>query len=154
MPETTNAWFWQPLNLALGLVIALFVVGVIYDVWDATAAQRALPLMLGLGVIFFGVTVFYPGIFLIFIIYEAVAMIFALVTYSWLAVTAQLPGAGWMAAGVLVTLIAAAVQAGWNGKENPLTLIWQFDQNGLYHLIQIGGVALLWVGLRGALLSG
>jgi hypothetical protein len=56
-----------------------------------------------------------------------------------------------MAAGVLVTIIAAVVQAGWNGQANPLTLVWQFDQNGLYHLIQMAGVGLLLVGLRTAL---
>jgi hypothetical protein len=49
-----------------------------------------------------------------------------------------------------VTIIAAAVQVGWNGRDNPLTLLWQFDQNGLYHLIQMVGVALLLVGLRTA----
>jgi hypothetical protein len=85
---------------------------------------------------------------LVFTFYEAVAMLFALGAYSWLAFTGRLAGAYWMVAGVLVTIIAAAVQVLWNGKENPLTLIWQFDQNGLYHLIQMVGVALLMVGLR------
>jgi hypothetical protein len=51
-----------------------------------------------------------------------------------------------------VTIIAAVVQAGWDGKASPLTFIWQFDQNGLYHLIQMVGVVLLLVGLRMGLL--
>ena len=154
MSEATNLLFWQPLNLALGLVIALFVVGVIYDIWGLAAAQSALPIMLVVGVAFFGVTLLFPGIFLVFIFYEAVAMLFALGAYSWLTTTGRLPGAGWMAAGVLVTIIAAAVQATWDGKAQPLTFIWQFDQNGLYHIIQIVGVALLLAGLRAALLTG
>ena len=55
-----------------------------------------------------------------------------------------------MAAGVLVTLIAAGVQA--SGAVS-VTLIWQFDHNGLFHLIQMVGVVLLVAGLRAALLA-
>jgi hypothetical protein len=154
MSATTSWWFWHPLNLALGLVVALFVVGVIYDCWGLAAAQRAVPMMLGVGLFFFGLTLFFSDLFIVFILYEAAAMLFALGVYGWLAVTGQLPGAGWMAAGVLATIIAAGVQAGWNGRENPITLIWQFDQNGVYHLIQMIGIVLLLIGLRTALLAG
>jgi len=153
MSPAANLRFWQPLNLALGLVVALFVVGVVYDLWGLAAAQTVLPVMLAMGVAFFGVTFVFPGIFLIFIFYEAAAMLFALGAYGWLAVNGHLSGAGWMAAGVLVTLIAAGVQALWKGQTRPLTFIWQFDQNGLYHLIQMVGVVLLLVGLRFGLLS-
>ncbi|MBI1881531.1 MAG: hypothetical protein HYR94_25400, partial [Chloroflexi bacterium] len=154
MSATISWWFWHPINLALGLVVALFVVGVIYDWRGLAAAQRVAPIMVAVGLLFFGATVFFSNIFLVFILYEAAAMLFALGVYGWLAVTGQLPGAGWMAAGVLATIIAAVVQASWNGKENPLILIWQFDQNGLYHLIQMIGVVLLLIGLRAALLTG
>lgn len=153
MSEATNQLFWRPLNLALSLTVALFVVGVIYDVWGLAVAQRVLPIIIIVGVGFFGVTLAFPGKFLIFIYYEATAMLFALAAYGWLAATDRLPGAGWMAAGVLITMVAAAVQAGWNGHAQPLTLIWQFDQNGLYHLIQMVGVILLLVGLRIGLLA-
>lgn len=153
MSEATNGWFWRPLNLALGLIVALFVVGVIYDLWGRALAQLALPVMLGAGVIFFGMTFLRPGKFLVFIVYEAVAMIFALGAYSWLAATGRLPGASWLAAGVLATMIAAGIQAGWDGKARPLTFIWQFDQNGLYHILQMVGVVFLLIGLRIGLLA-
>jgi len=154
MTAATNQLFWYPLNLALGLTIALFVVGVICDIWGRVAAQQVLPIMIFVGILFFGVTLAFSGIFLVFIFYETIALLFALGAYGWLAVTGRLPGAGWMAAGVLVTLIAAVVQASWNGREQPISLIWQFDQNGLYHLIQIIGVILLLVRLRISLLAG
>ncbi|NJN99121.1 MAG: hypothetical protein HC875_36030, partial [Anaerolineales bacterium] len=139
MSPAVNLRFWQPLNLALGLVVALFVVGVVYDVWGLGVAQNGPAGDAGDWRSLFGVTLVFPGIFLVFILYEAAAMLFALGAYGWLAVTGQLPGASWMAAGVLVTLIAAAVQTLWDGKTRPLTFIWQFDQNGLYHLIQMVG---------------
>lgn len=153
MSPAANLRFWQPLNLALGLVVALFVVGVVYDLWGLAAAQTVLPVMLVVGAAFFVVTLVFPGIFLVFIVYEAAAMLFALGAYGWLAINNQLPGAGWMAAGVLVTLIAAGVQSLWKGQVRPITFIWQFDQNGLYHIIQMVGVVLLLVGLRIGLLS-
>jgi hypothetical protein len=152
MSAATNWGLWYPLNLSLGLVVALFVVGVIYDLWGLAPAQRALPIIIAVGVIFFGVTLLKPDSFLVFIIYEAVALLFALGVYIWLAFSGQHPGAGWMAAGVLLTIIAAVVQASWDGKAHPLTFIWQFDQNGLYHIIQMIGVVLLLAGLRTALL--
>jgi hypothetical protein len=71
MSPAANLRFWQPLNLALGLVVALFVVGVVYDLWGLAAAQTVLPVMVAVGVAFFGVMFVFPGIFLIFILYEA-----------------------------------------------------------------------------------
>jgi hypothetical protein len=55
-----------------------------------------------------------------------------------------------MAAGVLITIIAAVVQA---GKAVRVTVLWEFDYNGLFHLIQITGVIVLTAGLRLALLA-
>ena len=69
MSEATNQRFWRPLNLALGLTVALFVVGVVYDVWGLAAAQQTLPIMLGVGVAFFVITLAIRGVFLVFIFY-------------------------------------------------------------------------------------
>jgi hypothetical protein len=143
-----QVWLWRPLNLLLGLVIALFGVGVVYDLWGLAVSRQSLPVLLLVAIIFWSVTLTNPTNFTVFILYEAVAMLFALGAYGWLTATDGLVGAGWMMAGVLVTMVAAAVQALWNGKERPIRLIWQFDQNGLYHLIQMVGVILLLAGLR------
>ena len=151
MSVATNGYIWQALNLALGLVVALFVVGVTYDMWGVAAARRALPFMIGVGLLFFGVTRLISGAFLTFIIYQAVAMLFALGVYGWLAVTGQLTGAVLMVFGVLITMIAAGVQA---SKVVSFTLIWPFDHNGAYHLIQMVGVLALMGGLRSAFLFG
>jgi hypothetical protein len=151
MSRTLNQWLWRPLNLASGLMIALFVVGVICDLRGLAQAQQALPIAIGVGVVFFGTTLGTDD-FRIFIVYEAVAMLFALGAYGWLAIMGRLPGAAWMAGGVLLTIIAAVVQASWKGQDDPLMFIWPFDQNGVYHLVQMAGVVLLLAGLRAALL--
>ncbi len=135
---------WQPLNLALGLVIAIFVTAAVYDVWGEAAFRKALLPMIGLAGIFYGITVVIPKTFLTFVAFEAAALLFALAGYFFLAVTVQLPGAWWMVAGILITLLAAVVQAA--GK-NGVVIFLGFDHNGVFHLIQIFGILAFMIGL-------
>jgi hypothetical protein len=148
MSEQLNRLLWQPLNLALGLTIAMFAVGVVYDRWGHAISKRVLPILVAVGVVFFGVTVVIPGSFLVFILYEAAAMLFALAVYVLLAARKQLAGAAVMAAGILITIVAAAIQA--SGAVF-VKIIWEFDFNGIFHLIQVVGVVVLVAGLRTAM---
>lgn len=144
MSRKMNDRLWMPINLSLGLALGLFVVGALFDLSGERTARMALPIMLAMGVGFFLFTVWRPGSFMTFIAYEAVAMVFALGVYGYLFFTSTLTGAGWMLAGVLVTIIAAVVQAtGKAGKG----IFWYFDNNGVFHLIQMAGMVLLWMGL-------
>lgn len=145
MTRKTNDRLWMSINLSLGLALGLFVVGALFDLSGEAIARMSLPLMLVVGFGFFLITVWKPGTFMTFIAYEAVAMLFALGVYIYLLFTLSLAGAGWMVMGVLVTIIAAAVQAtGKAGKG----IFWYFDNNGVFHLIQMVGMVLLFVGLR------
>lgn len=144
MTKVTNDRLWMPLNLSLGLALGLFVVGSLFDVAGEQTARNVLPIMLALGFVFFLVTIWKPGSFLTFIAYEALAMLFALGVYVYLFFTSARNGAGWMLLGVLVTIIAAAVQAtGKAGKG----IIWYFDNNGVFHVIQMTGIIFLYWGL-------
>jgi hypothetical protein len=144
MSEKTNFLLWQPLNLALGLVVSLFVVAVAYDFRDYSVSKKLVIAMLFAGIVFYAVTLFIPGAFIVFIIYEALAMLFALIIYSMLAIKKKLKGAWIMSAGILVTMIAAGIQA----SESVLVkVIWQFDHNGVFHLVQMIGIVLLLSGL-------
>lgn len=136
---------WQMLNMALALAVALFVVGVVFDLWGAAASYQALPLMIILSLMFYAATLIYPGIFFVFIMYEGLALIFALGAYVLLSWNCELKGAGLMAAGILLSIIAAGIQV---RKSIRLTFIWQFDHNGIYHLVQAVGIILLMMGLR------
>jgi hypothetical protein len=140
--------FWQPLNLALGLTIALVVVGAIHDGWGPRVARRTLPIMVGAGAAFFAATQLVPGTFLVFVMYEAVAMLAALVIYILIATRRSLPGAVLMAAGIVTTIVAAAVQT---NHDIEFGLAWSFDNNGVFHLVQIAGLLFLVAGLRTAL---
>ena len=144
-PDKIHDRIWRVLNLCLGLAVSLFVGGVVHDLAGTDAALRTLPFVVTAGVIFFVLTWRFPGIFFIFIIYEAAALFFALAAYGWLAFIEKSPGAIWMTAGVLTSLIAAVVQAIHSVK---IQIVWSFDHNGVFHIIQAAGLLLL---LRGIL---
>jgi hypothetical protein len=139
---------WRVLNLALSLAVSLFVVGVVYDLWGFEVSHTTLPILLIAGLGFYLTTLIYPGIFFLFIVYEVAALIFALGAYIFLAIQQDLPGACLMAAGILVSIIAAGIQT---NKSVILTFVWRFDHNGIYHLVQIVGLLLLFAGLRKSL---
>ncbi len=148
MSKALQTIIWYPLNFSLGLLVAFFLVAVVYDIWGETTARRVLPLMAIIGTVFFGITLVWPDQFLVFIIYETAAMLFAMGAYVWVACRGHLEGAWLMVAGIFVTIVAAGIQA---GKIVSFSLIWSFDHNGVYHLVQMAGIILLVAGLRRAL---
>ena len=148
LSRTLHHFSWLVLNLALSLAISLFVVGVVYDLWGFEVSLKTLPILLITGLGFYLTTLFYPGIFFLFIVYAGVALVFALAAYIYLTIQQDLPGAYLMAAGVLASIIAAGIQA---NKSVVVTFIWRFDHNGIYHLVQVVGLMLLLMGLRWSL---
>jgi hypothetical protein len=144
MSRITNFILWQPLNLALGISIGLFVAGVVYDSRAFSLPRMLIPFMMMVAVLFYTVTVLIPNAFFVFIVYEAVAMFYALIIYISLATRKKLAGANWMAAGILVTIIAAVIQSVETIK---LNLIWEFDHNGLFHIVQMVALMILLKGL-------
>ncbi len=149
---STRVWhlFWIPLFLLLGLTVALFVVGAIYDWRGLTLARTSLPIMVLLALVFFGITRVAAGAFLLFVLYEAVAMFFALAVYGFLAAGAKSSGMGLMAGGVALNIVAAVIQA---TRSVSFTLIWTFDHNGVFHLVQMVALVFLTAGIRSSLLA-
>jgi len=145
LSQTFHHRIWLALNLALSLAVSLFVVGVVYDLAGFEISHTTLPILLTTGLGFYLTTLIYPDIFFLFIVYEVVALVFALCAYIFLTIQKDQPGAWLMAAGILVSIIAAGIQA---NKSVVLTFIWRFDHNGIYHLMQVLGLMLLLIGLQ------
>jgi hypothetical protein len=145
MPGATRELLWQPLYLSLGVTMALFVVGAVRDWRGDGAGRRALPPMLILAVLFYAVTRLTGGDFLAFVVYEAGALLFSSFVYLRLASGERRPGAAAMAAALAVSLSAGALQAADLGS---VRLLWEFDHNGVFHLVQLFGLALMVAGLR------
>jgi hypothetical protein len=145
MSEAMNFILWQPINLALGLTVALFASGVVYDLKGPSVPRALIPVLIAAGVLFYAVTVLVPGTFIVFIIYEAIAVLFALISYLVLSFRKKHKAYRLMAAGILLSMIAAGVQA---TNSVLFTFIWEFDHNGLFHIIQMAGLIFLLSGLR------
>jgi hypothetical protein len=149
LSATIHDSFWFLLYLSLGLVVALFVVNAIYDGWGRSASRWALPFLLVAGCVIPIVAQLIVGNFLIFILYEGVGMLFALGVYTWLMITRHAPGTFLIICGILLTIIAALVQT---IHSIAFTMIWQFNNNGLFHMIQMIGIVCLVIGIRRAVL--
>jgi hypothetical protein len=137
-------WLWQPLYLCLGLVVALFAVAAVYDGIGPEPAQRLLIPALVVGAAFYLVTLVFPGTFLVFVLYEAVAMLFALAVYARLAVRNGAPWAWLMVVGIALNIVAAAIQA--TGRVR-FTLLVPFDHNGVFHIVQMAAILVLVTGV-------
>jgi hypothetical protein len=144
LAQPLHRQLWAALTLALGLAVSLFVVGVVLDLYGMQAAQRCLPVILLVGVGVFLVSRKWAGLFIVFTVFEGAALAAALAAYMKLAATGALAGAGLMAAGVLVSMAAATAQA---ARRLRLKFIWEFDHNGIFHLLQTAGLMLLCQGI-------
>ena len=142
---------WQPLYLCLGLAVGLFTVAAIRDRLGEPAARRALPWMIVLGFGFFAITRIGSETFLVFIAYEAVAMLAALVLYLDAAIRPRVPGAALMAVGVTLNLLAAAVQQSSVSLELAGVPL---DHNGVFHVVQMAAVVVLTAGVLRGLTQG
>jgi hypothetical protein len=135
---------WQILTASLSAAIALVTVGVVHDAWGRQAAARCLPVLLPAGLLVYAVSRAFAGLFIVFIVYQALALVLALGAYAWMATRGTPAGAGWMAAGAAVSLIAAGTQT---IRSLRVRWGWDIDRNGVYHLVQTLGVVLFCVGL-------
>jgi hypothetical protein len=146
MSKLTKFVLWQPLNLALVVTICLFAAGIVYDLKNFRLPKALVPILLVSAIIFFALTVIFPdALTTVFIKVEAIAMLFAFVVYTILASRKTIKGAGLMAAGILVTIIAAVIQA---IKTIRIIFIWQFDHNGIFHIVQMIAIIFLLQGLQ------
>ena len=75
---------------------------------------------------------------------DVILAMVALGGYTFLAIQGEMDGAWLMATGVLISIIAAGMQA---KKSLTVTLIWEFDHNSIFHLVQTMGLLFLLAGL-------
>lgn len=146
-PTPVKAMLWKPLYLSLGLSVAMFFVGGIGDWRDERAARAMLPWALAAGAGFFALMQISSGAFGVFIVYEAAVMVATLLMYFSLWKARTLAGAGRVTLGIAMTLVAAAIQV----SSLSVRIIWLFDHNGLFHLVQIAAVLTVADGLRASM---
>jgi hypothetical protein len=143
LPFGLASAIWHPLYLALGLAVALVLVGALHDVLGEGVARRwRIPLLL-LGVAAYAVTQALDGAFVVFLIYEGLTTLAALAIYVRLARSRPMPGATLIALGLLLNLVAAVVQA----SDLKLEVVFKLDHNGLFHIVLMPAFMLLFQGV-------
>jgi hypothetical protein len=75
LADAVRKALWHVLTVCLALAISLFVVAVFQDGGGTEAARVALPIMLAAGLLIFGISRMLPGLFIVFILYEALALL-------------------------------------------------------------------------------
>ncbi|WP_028458987.1 hypothetical protein [Chloroflexus sp. Y-396-1] len=148
LSAATRERLWQPLNALLALVISFFIMLAIGDRWGENVSRRISPALISTAPAFVWISRRFQRGFLTFIIYETVAMTIALAIYTDLAYRHRFPGAGKIASGILVTILAAAIQ---NSSMELHIGDLVFDHNGLFHLVQMVGLLFLMEGARASI---
>jgi hypothetical protein len=136
---------WGTIYLALGLIMALFTVAAVTMTWNQELSRRIVPFCLAIAIIFFAITQLWSDSFLLFVVYEAISMIVALMLYSACFWLRRERGSAFLAAGVMVGIAAAIVDA---QASLQVTMIWTFDNHGLFHLVQMLSLLLIMIGIQ------
>jgi hypothetical protein len=131
--------------LILGLLVSFVSLAAVSHYWNGRLGKQLLPVGFVIAMVFTMITQIGSNSFLLFVAFEAVMMTLALSLYvacCWR--PGRQDGAGFIAVGILLTLIAAAVdtQSGLR-----FDCIWTFDNHGVFHLIQMVAVLILTIGL-------
>lgn len=134
-----NIMLYRPIYLFLGSAIALFVSGLVYDISGPSSKKKNTKLtifvMLSIALCFFAFIIAFPdGGFFPFLIFQAISIIIAIFGYSYLAWKRAYPGSMFIVTALLIASASSVVQS---MKSIRFTIIWNFDNNGAYHLLQI-----------------
>lgn len=144
MATSIETVIWTPAYLALGLTMALFVIAAITMSVGHEKSRRFLLPAVMVAFAFFTITQIWSDSFLLFVIYECIAMLLSLMLYSMCFWQRRAAGSGLLATGVLVGILAAVIDT---QKTLHLTLIWEFNNHGVFHLVQMISLLLLTIGL-------
>lgn len=147
MAESIETAIWSPAYLALGLTMALFVIAAITMFVGHEKSRRFVLPAVMVAFTFFTITQIWSDSFLLFVIYECIAMLLSLTLYSICFWQRRSAGSGFLAAGVLVGILAAIIDT---QKTLHMTLIWEFNNHGLFHLVQMISLLLLTIGIARA----
>lgn len=144
LSQGVSTFVWHAIYFTLGVGIGLFVSGVVCDLWSERASRRLLPWLVIVGLGFYLLTVTMPQGFILFVYYQALALGASLIAYAYLTMR-KAPGAGWMALGLAISIVGAALEGTFSFS---FRLIWEFDHNSVYHVLQGLGFACLTLGLH------
>ncbi|PLX80587.1 MAG: hypothetical protein C0615_00690 [Desulfuromonas sp.] len=145
LSEGVDRLIWPMLYLCLGYSLTALALVALHD-WRGMEKMRKLtPLFMFFPFLVVALIWVGGGAFIYFLCFEAAVVLFALFVYGRLAFLSRVPGSGFILAGILFSLAAALVQASGAWR---FELVWLFDHNGLFHLIQLPGLVCFVISAR------
>lgn len=135
---------WFAIYLLLGIVVALIGIASIGFVSNSRVARRCVPPGGLVAAAFLATTQIGSNSFVLFLAYEAVVLLVALAVFGYFSSMRGTVGTGWIAMGILISILAVLVDAQSNLR---FTFYWQFDNHGAFHFVQMLGFALLALGV-------
>lgn len=132
------SWTWQPTVLAVGIASFGMLAGSAYTTTSGNA-RRALLAAAALKLVFYEAWMLGHDDF-IFVVADTASAMLAVAALHLLALDNA--ATRWVLGGVVVSLIAAGIQAG------RVALHEHFNHNDLYHVVQIAAMALYYAGAR------
>lgn len=130
--------------LCLAGIIGAICLAALSDGYGDATAQRWRNWIIGGAVIFYGMTLLYPHLLFVYTIIGG--FILAPILLVYIRLWQQHPGRGdgYLLAGIMITLAGFA----GNAFRVHLTMIWQFNHNDVYHLVQMVAIAYFYLGIR------
>lgn len=144
MTSSVNIALWIVIYLALGIMMALFLIAAVTMYWNPERGKRCLPYGMVTAFAFFLITQMWSDSFLLFVIYEAISLLLALILYLSCFWIRREKGSGLLAAGIVVGIVAAVVDTQSTLR---FTFIWEFNNHGIFHLVQMISLLLLTMGV-------
>jgi hypothetical protein len=135
---------WQPLYLSLGVSISFFVLAIIAEMKKELLDPMQIVLVLAAPIVFFTLTLIFPGSFLIFVIYESLALLFCLISLLIFGIRQKSQHYFQLFFAFLIFILSIAFQAMYDVK---VLFVVSIDPNGLIHLSQLASLPLFYLGI-------
>ncbi len=134
----TNNILWKAIYLTLAFMVAIFLAAAVYDMFGAKILKKFMPVSIVTALGFFLITQVTEVTFFVFILYQMIATIVALIIYLVLAWNRKSRGFFLLSIGIILNMTASAIQA---GKYIVVNIGFKLDNNGIFHII---GIFALW----------
>ena len=140
LSDATLSAIWKGTAYAVGLSMLFAVAGTIEGSFLRKSTRRTFHLINALGFVLYAIWMVNHSAFIYIIYHYVSAMISVALIQVWAFVHHRAATAPWIIAGVIITLAGAVIQ------QSGFSLHTHFNNNDLYHVVQIVGLALLYRG--------
>ncbi|WP_196889223.1 DUF6962 family protein [Aureivirga sp. CE67] len=138
--ELTYKILWNIIFLCSGFLISFVGVGALYDFYKKRLSDAIYWLAAGMSILFFLFNLYGPDTFLFFIGYEVIILLLALFYYNRIYQKTKMKWTSKMIIGILLSFLAAIAQT---IEDLKITLIWDFDNNGVFHIIEVFALSFM-----------